>query len=380
MRSWTSIPFYLWKNTCNRWIEHPVSPFAKILLPYLLALLGILVLVLFSQVERQLRDQLARQGLRTIVLTEVTMADEAPAMLIRSLSEESMWVGLFGRQQVNILRQPLASAVWQNRRGIPIIAYSTPLPGIPASDPAKPGIFLLQSPLLSSSSQSLSVAEVHFQAQPAPMPAWMGRQLDHNLALAVPLSIVTPLLHNGFATTTLIELEDPNAVAHAQTTLEAYYKSENRRFRILSSIEILENLRNLSSTQSLIRSAIFLAIAFILALMLGNVAMLEYRQDAYLLALLRSFGVPRILLLAHTLLENCLLVGSGVVLAVVSWHPLSGLVTEHFGPMASIRAIPRDAAAAADLATLFAAAAAGVFLSILPVTTGLRRPIGAVLQ
>lgn len=380
MRSWTSIPFYLWKNTFNRWIEHPVSPFAKILLPFLLALLGILVLVLFSQVERQLRDQLARQNLRTIVVSEVTMADEAPAMLIRSLGEESMWAGLFGRQQVNILRQPLVSAVWMKRRGIPIIAYSTPLPGLPAQDPIAPGVFLLQDRGVSSSSQSLTVGDVHFQAVPAPMPAWLSRQLDQHYALAVPLAMVTPLLHNGFATTTLVELANPDEVAPAHATLQAYFKSEDRRFRIFSSLEILQNLQNLSATQRLIRSAIFLAIAVILALMLGNIAMLEYRQDAFLLTLLRSFGVPRLLLLAHTLLENCLLVGSGVALALISWHPLYGLASQRLGPLASIRSIPRDAAATADLATLFAAAAAGVILSLLPVATGLRRPIGGVLQ
>jgi len=379
MRSWTSIPFYLWKNTCNRWIEHPVSPFAKILLPFLLALLGLLVLVLFSQVETQLRDQLAQRDLRTIVVNEVSNPIDAPAMILRSLDEETMWVNLYGREKVTVLRQPLVGATSQQSLGIPILAYSHPLEGLPAEDPLQPGAILLQKNRKAKAPELLNIAKTHFYATPALMPPWLAKQANTTRAVAMPLPIVMPLLRQGFISTTIIELPEASAVRPAEDLLRAYFKSESRNPRIFSAVEILASLQRLAATQALIRTIIFAAIATILALILGNVAMLEYRQDAYLLALLRSFGVSRYQLLAHTLMENLLLVGSGMALAIVAWQPiyLAGSARlAHLG----LQKLTAPEVNILDFQILLAAALAGVLLAMLPITLGLRRPIGGLLQ
>ena len=60
MKFWTLIPFYLWKNTCRRWLEYPVSPVSKMLIPALLGFLAVIVLTLFGEIERELRLQLEK--------------------------------------------------------------------------------------------------------------------------------------------------------------------------------------------------------------------------------------------------------------------------------------------------------------------------------
>ena len=136
MKFWTSIPFYLWKNTFKRWLEYPVSPLSKILLPALLGVLAIIVLTLFQEVERELRDQLKKHSAYKVVVEEVVTGGSVPTILRRSYEEEVMWKDRYGAA-LRQLRRPLISASWDRTVNLPILTYTAAVEDFP--NPATQG-------------------------------------------------------------------------------------------------------------------------------------------------------------------------------------------------------------------------------------------------
>lgn len=382
MNSSTSIPFYLWKNTCRRWLEHPVSPLSKTLVPVLLGLLSIIVLSSFAVVESDLRKRLAESPAYTVVVEEFVTPSDAPTRLQLSLEEEFMWRDRYGAQSFHAIRRPLLTGKWQGRQRIPVFVWSSEETrhdeqGLPVqvADP----VFWDTNKARAGQLESVTVNQMVIAARAEPMPEWLRRDLRVNQALAVPVEMFITQLTNGFHNLMVLRLNSTGEVEQTVTELNAFYRAEGRNVMITSAIELLQNLERISSIQAVVRSLIVLGCGAILALILGSMAWLEYRQDAYLLALLKSFGCPTLTLLLHMLWENLLLVLLGLAIVWIGWPILyagaSGQMQE-----AGLTVIERPAISWGDHATILLSALLGCLLAMVPVAIGLRRKPGLILQ
>lgn len=382
MKSWTLIPFYLWKNTCRRWFEYPVSPISKMLIPALLGFLAVIVLTLFGEIERELRLQLEKASVYSVYVSEFVGGEDAPTVLRKSYEDELMWTSRYGRDAVRHLRQPLTSAVWNRNQSVPVFAYSSQVEGVEADtgETDFPVVWLLadfngdRRPW-----EEISITGKRTLARTSGVPSWLRKELSVSSAVMAPVEMVEPILNKGFINHMMVNLSTLDEVQQFVTEVSAYYRADKRQVKIVSALEILKNLKRITDLQRIVRTLIVVGCGVILALTLGSIAWLEYRQDSYLLALLKSFGTPSSLLLLHMFMENLLLVLAGITLARLAWNPLFEVVAPRMHTI-GLHAAGVPVLPAADLAIIVLAGVVGVVLAMIPVALGLRRPAGLILQ
>lgn len=382
MKSWTSIPFYLWKNTCRRWLEYPVSPCSKILIPSLLGVLAVIVLTLFSEIERELRDQLARNSAFTVYVSEFVAGDHAATILRRGDDEEVMWTRRNGADTIKQVRQPLVSAVWNHTQSIPLLAFSnasTDFVDVGGFD-SPPAVWLLTNDVACHGQmEEISLSGKRTLAKGRAMPAWIGRELSMETAVAAPEEMMELFLRKGFINHTTASFKSIQDVERFVNDVSSYYRAEKRQVKIVSALGILKNLERITGVQRIVRTLIVMGCGIILSLTLGSIAWLEYRQDVYLLALLKSFGTSTVVLLIHMFLENLLLVLVGILVICLAWPPLYALAAPHLQAI-GLHAAVMPTIPPGDVAIIVLACLAGVILAMVPVAVGLRKPAGLILQ
>lgn len=381
MKSWISIPFYLWKNTSRRWFEYPVSPVSKILIPVLLGFLSVLVLGLFSLVELELRQRLAQNSAYTVVSNEFVQAGAAATLLGSIQQEEMMLQVRFRASMIISARQPLASAMLQGR-SIPVLAFSgrphESLPDWQTEDP--PAIYLMVSdPTRWESEHEISYGNLWSRAQVHKTPEWMINALAIDEAVIVATELVEPTLRKGFINHTVAHHGDIEQLRRYVDEARAFYRAEGRKVKITSALPILEELERIRHLQSLAKTLIVIGCGVILALTLGSIAWLEYRQDAYLMALLRSFGTPGFILLWHMFMENLALVVSGILLVWFSWRAIYERCLPQMAEF-GIQSKEVPELAAQDFWVLMTSGTIGVLLAMVPMAVALRKQPGLLLQ
>lgn len=382
MKSWTLIPFYLWKNTCRRWLEYPVSPVSKVLIPSLLGFLAVIVLTLFSEIERELRNQLARSSVYTVFVSEFVNSENAATLLRRSFEEEVIWTDRYGQDVVKQLRQPFISAGWNRTQTIPLLAFTSSLTDFQLEDDFEnpPIVWLLSDdPGRQAKWEEVSLSGKRTLAKVRPVPPWIRRELAMENAVAVPVEMIEPFLNKGFINHMIANLDSVGEVEHFVRDVSAYYRAEGRQVKIVSAMAILKNLERITGIQRIVRTLIVVGCGIILALTLGSIAWLEYRQDSYLLALLKSFGTPSVVLLFHMFLENLLLVLTGICIVTLTWNPLYGMAVPKLQAI-GLQASAMPVIPAEDLMIIVLSGVVGVVLAMVPVAFGLRKPAGLILQ
>lgn len=381
MKSWTLIPFYLWKNTFRRWLEYPVSPCSKILIPALLGFLAVIVLALFAEIERELRNQLARNSVYSVFVTEFVQKDMAPTVLRRTYEEELMWTERYGSAAIKNVRQPLASATVNFSDPIPVIAFTASLTEFVSGGGENPPTVWLLSDDATKSGQieEISISGKRTVAEVRKIPSWISKGLSMQRVVAIPIVMIEPYLLNGFMNHTVAELDSYEQLEKYVREVRAFYRAEGRNVKIVSALEILQNLEQINRIQAVVRSLIVLGCGIILALTLGSVAWLEYRQESYLLALLKSFGTPSSILLFHMFFENLILVMGGIFIVKLTWAPLYAIAGTKLQTI-GLQATELPPVASGDFGVIFLAGFVGVLFAMLPVAFGLRKPAGLILQ
>ncbi len=383
MKSLILIPSYLWKNTLKRWFENPISPLSKILVPSLLGLLATLVLVFFAEAEAQLKVQLAKGDSYAVHVTETHKGFDNSLAGQISLSEEEMWQTHYREADFNYIRQPLVFAEFgMPRRRVPVVVYNDLY-----SELSKTNVnldiptiwFLCKSPELYTSRHVMKLGESSIVSTPKKISPAVLDNIKADRVLAIPLSMGEPILKDGFTTHMLARFKTIDEVAIFVAEVEAYYKAEHRNIRVFSALEILSSLEKIQQIQNYIRLGIITSCGLILALILGTIAWLEYRQESYLLALLRSFGTPRFVLIIHFFFENLLLVAAGILIAFEAWKPiydaLQSRVTSIDLRPASSLVLPNQ-----DASIILISGLLGVLVAMIPIAFGLRKPAGLILQ
>ena len=384
MTHWTSIPFYLWKNTFKRWLENPFPVMVKILIPALLAALGVVALAMFAQVERELELQLRRSSALRVHVVEQVGRERAASMTLRNEADELMWAARFGPEKFHFTTQLITTAKIENvraNRSIPVFTKPSPRTmgvGQMDSQVISP-IELLDRREPYHDIVNIELGSFRVQAVTRLMPQWLEGLTGSKHALLVTEEMALILKRSGYVHHMLVNLTSIDEVEQFVQEVRAYSKADGRQVTVTSAIEILRELERIQGIQDMVRRLLVAGCCLILAMTLGSIAWLEYRQDSYLLALMRSFGTPVWILFLHALVENLLLVMLGVFSVVKFWQGIYGVIVENI-EMIGFEVTGAPNLPNHDLLLIVGGGLAGVLLAMLPVAFGLRKPPGLTLQ
>ena len=385
MKSLILIPSYLWRNTLKRWFENLVSPLSKILIPFLLALLAILVLVFFVEIEAELRAQLKSGNSYSVYTVEQVLPNDhsniTPDQLIR---EQILWENKFGDKAIHFVRQPLLTLQWKNGYHVPVVIYTyldEHLYGKETESDDIPEVLFLTK----AKNKEAGIEDLTFQddliisAMRSDMPDYLFESIESAYVVAIPIEMGEAMLGRGYRISMHAELDSLESVESFVKDVKAYHKAEGRRLKVYSAVEVLKSIEKIQQIQKYVRVGVVLSCGIILAMILGTVAWLEFRQEVYLMALLRSFGTPRFMLVCHAFFENLILVVTGIGLSLWAWKPIYNMFQQRINGV-NLRAAADINLPYTDVYIIMAAGLLGVMMAMIPIAIGLRKQTGLILQ
>ncbi len=372
MNWWTSIAFYLWRNSIRRWIEQPLGVLSKWAIAALIGMLGAVMISGTTFLGEELERQLASRDALAVTIMEIVPPDQASILFSPDDTEESAWERL--AEESLTIYQVAAAARIDGMRDVAVAALRDPERyGYPDT------VILLttRQPAGTVAIATMDNLRVEALAMP-PQGPLMEKMIGKGEILLASARRLAPLLQKGFTRQVLIQAKSLEAIEQAHRVSDALQSIEQRRVTIRSTLPLLLQLREIRSIQGYVLLAVALGTSLVLGLICGALAWMEFREERYLLALIRSFGVGRVTLLVHAVVENCLVAVTGLLLGLV-------LLTAVVGH-ADLRAMKLGWLGGPGLVggdwvwVLVLGAFCGGLLSCIPVGIGLRKPLGLVLK
>lgn len=382
MKAWILTAFYLWKDIWSRWLETPGALFARLSVAMLLAALLLLAQAAFILAGRSLESRIGRLGARTLFVSEVVTPDNASsaslASLLTPLSDRADVIALrqisvravdeFGQDYNTMLYGPETLAALA-----PIFAEGKNYPAHLATRALPPGIPV-----------RVEVDGVDFPAITITPPSWFERFGSVRPFVLLPMETGASWAQIGYFDFAAVTVKDegPGALKKVADALRALLSLDQRNNAQLQSPEaLLGELDQLQSLRGRWQAGAGLAGGAVVALLFGSIAILEYRQNRFIVALLRSFGTPSPLLIARYTVEALVLMAVALIIA------RAALVAVH-QPVFELAGIERglldravlDPYSWPEVWTQARWLLAGAALSICPVAIALRQPVGKILQ
>lgn len=382
MKSSTLIASYLWKDTWKRWFEQPGSPLARLFVTGLLVAVATVILVAFQLLERSLRGRLERFGLDTL-LVRYSVSSDSPGFS-RQGDEPDPLALLAANGRKLRLRQLFVrgQTEWQQNN---LLVFSYPpeaLPMLAAMLSPETPVVCISDTLPKNALMRVQVGRRSLLAEVGRPQDWL-RALSTDDILLVPQGWLADEEQLGWVDTTIFQrspaappLERIIAAVNVLSTLE-----QRPPPQIQSALPLLRELDQLEARQLEWRSLLAAILGLAVALVYGAIAVLEFRQNLFVGALLRSFGAPASTLYFKHWLENILLVNLGALAAIFT---VAMLHTSIFGTLGlpGEMSIPTGANpyTSSAIASIFLWINIGALLSSLPVAAGLRQPVGKLLN
>ncbi len=365
------IHLYLWKNSFRRWIEQPLSLLSKIVVAGLLGILGAFVILGIKELGRQLDARLADREALTAIISETIPKEEALTRIEQDLTKPSPWEALPG-EALNFYQA--GSLAKLNSSQSLVIVGSPDLEKLGWVDE----FHLLSERLPAGSTHEFEIETHSSEAtviRPSPEIKMLLMQREGILGSINRLAAV---FARGFTETTILRADSLDTLEKADLIVAALKKVEGRRIFIRSNLILLRELQKIRAIQAQALVWITIGCGGILGLVFGSLAWMEFREERYLLALIRTFGVGGFTLLIHALFENCLLAISGVfagfgILALISSS--LNLKALNLTWLANQEALWHG-----DGRYLILGALLGGIFSTFPIAIGLRKPLGLVLS
>jgi hypothetical protein len=138
-------------------------------------------------------------------------------------------------------------------------------------------------------------------------------------------------------------------------------------------------LETLQARQEKWRFGLAAMLGLALALVYGAIAVLEFRQNLFITALLRSLGAPSRFLFFRQWAENALLANGAAFLAICVLAAVHQSLFGLLGFSPSVLAVGSPYWSG-EVLTLFVWVNIGALLSAIPVAMGLRKPVGEILS
>ena len=314
MKYWILIAIYLWKNILNHWFENPFSVLTKVLVTFLLSFLALTLIGVLRHSEKVLEDKINNSDILTANVTIRTKLRTDRASIENSLFQEAYIKKLIEIEKVDYFRRSLASAKNETQRSIPIFVSF----GEPSfwkqewGEFERPAQYLIVEPE-SAPIYNVSIENVLIEPEVISYNGNFLKLNNINAAIVLPFPSGELFLQDGFTSQLWMTAKTIPELKESLNRAEAYLSAENVSYRVFSGITLLEDLEKFSKLQVYLRIGLVILMIAVIAIVLGNQAFLEFREQQYHYALLRSFGVPYVLIVVNDLFEKVLLSVVGFV-------------------------------------------------------------------
>jgi len=337
--------------------------------------LSVLLLVGFRMQIERLRTEVEKFGLDNLLIVETVtpmdIANGVPADRFRSIHK---WGDLFtGRRMI-------ASARLSNGKNATIVAYTdNDIRGLLPYLKHGHEVFLLTNDDQEGLVIDCDILDLSFSGITL-RPKENISQLIQNDTVFVPLSYIPEIEKRGYAMIYYLE-RNKNApdIPVLTGAIQQVIKADgNGKVEIKSAAKIKKKLDKLEGQQSSMRLWLAAILGGAIALIYGVLSILEFRQSMYVSALLKSFGVSRVMLGIRSVIENMIIVNC------VTFTMIYLLSKYHDVIFSSLKI-----KSSADISALYwgeetlwtiAAANVGVLISSIPVFWALRKQVGSILE
>ncbi len=382
MKSSTLIASYLWKDTWKRWCEQPGSPLARLFVTALLVAVATVILVAFQLLERNLRDRLERFGLDTLLVRSSVTPDSAaffrqgegpdPLALLASDGRKLRLRQLFIRAQTE----------WRENNLLVFTYPPEALPELASMLSPDSAVVCVSDTLPQNALMRVQIGRHSLLAAVARPQNWL-RALSTDDILLAPQGWLADEEKLGWIETTVFQRSAAapplDRIISAVNVLSAL--DQQTPPQLQRALPLMRDLDELEARQTEWRGLLAAVLGGAVALVYGAIAVLEFRQNLFVGALLRSFGAPASMLYFKYWFENILLVNLGAlgaIFAVALLHPAI------FGPLGLASGTSGHAGdspyTGIVIASIFLWINLGALLSSLPIAAGLRRPVGELLN
>jgi hypothetical protein len=354
---------------------------ARLFVGALLVVVATVVLVALNLLERSVRARLENFGLNTMVLRENVSGIDPE--LLHSSDRPDRLAPLQSAGEKVRLRQLYVRAQTELQTDVPVMSYAPEaLPKLAEwLDPVTPLVYFNET-----LPENILLRVTLGRQSGTALVRRMGnffRPLGIDNLLLVPQDWAIEAERLGFNETTLFQRE-PSAMP-----MQRYIQAVNLLYgldrrpvpQIQSALPLLNELERLRGQQKQWRSLLAGVLGLAIALVYGAIAVLEFRQNLFIGALLRSLGAPSQFLYFRQWIENALLANLAAIGAILL---VSSLHQQLFGalgfPPSVLRIQESDPYWSYEIALVLLCVNGGALLSSIPVAIGLRQPVGAVLN
>jgi len=381
MRSSTLIASYLWKDTWKRWFEQPSSPLARLFVTGLLVLVATAILVAFHLLERSLRERLERFGLNTVLVRESITPDSREVIPFGEGPDRLAPLTESGRKLR--IRQLFvrAQTEWQNN--LLVLTYPDDAIALLTDYLTdQTSAIILSDQLPEDALVKVTINRQSLLAQVRRPEGWIRPLVTEDLLL-VPQGTLPDEERLGYIDTTVFQRNpDGISVSNVVAAVSGLYAAERRTPpQIQSALALVREWEKLKEHQTQWRNVLAGVLGLTLSLVYGAIAILEFRQNLYVSALLRSFGAPPRYLYFRHLFENAILANVAAVAAIAG---LGLLHSSIFGALGVSRTVldlrTANPYLSPEMLVILSWVNIGAFLSSLPVAFGLRQPVGSILS
>ncbi len=375
---------YLWKDIWSGWFERPGSFLSKALVSLILGGLAAVLLIAFYLQAKDLQQRMERFGINSIVIAE-TISVHHPRYH-QPVSVDPLLAPLRIRGTLHVLHQQLIPITGPSMERLSLWV-------LPETD------FFQQYnwSLPNNSSPALLISQRYPEGSYIPLVI-EGVEVTARTLHSLPLLQSLPdgdklLLPDGilprrhgqvYQEYHLYRMRESSS-RHTRDQIQwltALYQTEQRNHVLLNSaLDLQVQLEELQQIQTLWKAFLALLLGIVLALILGSLSFLEYQQNQYVNALLRSFGATSGAIFLRFLTEALLIVNGALVLSIALVRVLHPVIfgTLQFPPSILFADIA-NAYISHEIFVLFLWANGGAFLSIMPIGWMLRKPVGYVLS
>ncbi len=376
MKLLISIVSYLLKDIFWRWREQPGNVLTRFTVAYALVLPSLALLGAFVLMADNLESRLRRNGIDMLFISEhVTSNDDdiAASQLHPRLEPLARHGSMFQ------LLQLFASAGTSYAGSARVAAYPdaslTALAGLVSA--ANPIAYL--SDTLPIGMPVRTEIDDHFFTARVCRPGGTIDKFFQGDVVLLPEGTLPRLESRGFSRITLFKANDITMLGELQESIRRMSELDKGNIFIRSSIKLLKDFSRLKARQLHWRLGLAATAGGVLALVLGTLAVLEYQQRAYVIALLRSFGIRRGLVYGMQLFENALVVNMAGMAAYFTLTYFQRALYKSFGTGHAGSGLTLGQMFT-ELALIFACINIGVLLSTIPSMHVLKKDIGTILS
>lgn len=371
MNWWISIVFYLWHNTLRRWWEQPLNVLSKLSIACLVGSLGAIMILASSFLGDEMKARMLNREALTATISEAILAETTGSSIGIDDPEEEGWRSLAAE---SIVVYQIASRVEVNGdNDVLLCAMHQP------EDYGYPdGLLFLTDDYPEDFPVMVGLSDIEMRAYTAAPSPLLKRALRKRSIVLGSVERLAPLLERGFTKVVVLRAADLGRLEKIHSVVETIAAVEGRRIYIQSALGVLKQIEQVQKIQVYVLWASTIGAGLVLGLVSGALAWMEFREERYLMSLIRSFGVGSLTLLVHAVIENCLLSVCGVLLSFLLLWGLSENLELTALQMQWLKSI--DPLFEAPGQILLLGALFGGLLSCIPIGIGLRKPLGLVLK